>query len=60
MMDFFVLGIIPGTHMQLTFKWVMVALLLAAAIVLLVVDRKRIFAYIKRKKIQTEDTLAYS
>ncbi len=39
-MDFIVLGLIPGTHLQITFEWLSGPLLAATAVSVIILDAK--------------------
>ena len=57
MLDFFVLGIVPGTHLQITFGWVIVAMLLYVAAATIVFNLSR-FAKDRLKTVMAAALLA--
>jgi hypothetical protein len=57
MLDFFVLGIVPGTQLQITFGWVIVTILLYTAAATIVFNLSR-FAKTQLKTIMAAALLA--
>ena len=60
MLEFLVLGVVPGTHIQLTFGWLVAISLFIVLISVLIFDFDRIYTYAKTRLQMTLATLFLS
>ncbi len=60
MLNFIVLGQVPGTNFELTFQWVLLLALLLALSTLVIVEQPRLRAVIKTHKPESSDPVTQS
>ena len=60
MLNFIVLGLIPGTHLQVTLKWIFIfVIVILATLLLLMIVEKYIFTDFKLKLPSYKSILSY-